>query len=376
MHGKLLFNGNIGSPSALVQRALPFFRYADRNRPKILLITAAWAEGEYGEQGVRAALNAAGIDSDWRGGFDANVYNLCAWHVWQEYLQRHPRVRAIDAEIRAVQQATRRFYVEKTSFHAQRIRQAARFARDKLGEFRIGQLPLHRVDPVQAVAAMSGHDALFRALARELVHDLSDLVENDRRMMAALAEEEAVVAARTGLRVDADWLRQQQMLTERILAADVVLLPGGDPDCLLNALRFFDLRPALVETLRRGALLVSVSAGSLVLCEKMIIYDNFSADPARREFRLHDRGLGLVSGLQILPHCMDRIHTDDPDNLAYLARRFATHLCIGLNEESFLHVDPAVPRAVSVGDHDGVYVFGADGVKWCYRKGEAVQLAA
>lgn len=374
MRGKFLFNGNIGSPSALVARAKPWLRALDGRPPKVLVVTAAWGQGEYGEQGIREALNNGGIASDWSGGFDHNIYNLCAWHVWQEYLQRHPRVAAIDAEIRSVQEATRRFYVEKTRFHAERIRQAARFARDKVGQFRIGDLPQVARDPVQAVAAMSGRDALFRALTRELVHDLVDLVENDRRMMAALAEEEAVVADRTGLRVDTDWQKQQRMLADRILTADVILLLGGDPDALLNSLRFFDLQPALLETLRRGATIVSISAGSLVLCERMIIYDNYSGDPAKREFRLHDRGLGLIGGLQILPHCMDRIHTDDPDNLAYLARRFSSHLCVGLNEESFMLVDPAVPRAISVGQHDGVYVFGPDGVKWQYHRGEVVGL--
>lgn len=374
MHGKFLLNGNIGSPSLLAQRARPWLRAGNGGQPKVLLITAAWGQGEYGEQGIRDALNAAGIESNWSGGFDQNIFNLCAWHVWQDYLARHPRTAAVDAEIRAVQDATRRFYVEKTSFHAQRIRQAARFARDKLGDFEIGRLPMVQTESVQAAAAMSGRDALRRALTRELVHDLTDLVENDRRMMAALAEEDEVVAARTGLRVDSDWLKQQRMLAERILSADVVVLLGGDPDALLNSLRFFDLAPALLETLRRGATIISVSAGSLVLCERMIIYDNYSPDPNRREFRLYDRGLGLISGLQILPHCMDRIHTDDADNLAYLARRFSSHLCVGLNEESFLLVDPAVPRAYSVGSLDGVFVFGADGVKWRYSKGEILNL--
>jgi hypothetical protein len=128
-------------------------------------------------------------------------------------------------------------------------------------------------------------------------------------------------------------------------------------------------------TLRRGATFFSISAGALVLCEHVVIYDNFSPDPARREFRLYDRGLGLVSGLQILPHCMDRIHTDDPDNLAYLARRFSSTHCVGLNEESFLLVEPGRPSATAVGHHDGVFVFGPDGIKRRYAFGEAIPLA-
>jgi cyanophycinase-like exopeptidase len=374
MKGQFIFNGNIGSPSALAERIRPWLRGRDGGPPKVLLVTAAWGRGEYGEQAARAALNAVGVPSDWQQGHDRGIFNLCAWHAWQEYLARHPQVAAVDAELRAVQAATRRFYVEKTSFHAQRIREAARYARDKLGNFRIGSLPLVSREPLLSGPALSGRALLYRAMTRELVHDLHDLVENDRRMMAALQEEEELLPARTGLRLDSDWQQQQRVLAERILAADVICLFGGDPEALLAALRFFDLKTSLAEALRRGTTLVSVSAGSLVLCEKMIIYDNFSPDPLRREFRLYDRGLGLVGGVQILPHCMDRIHTDDPDNLAYLARRFASHSCIGLNEESFLHIDAASGRGTSVGTHDGVYVFGTDGVKWRYHAGERVPI--
>jgi hypothetical protein len=71
---------------------------------------------------------------------------------------------------------------------------------------------------------------------------------------------------------------------------------------------------------------------------------------------------------------MDRIHTDDPDNLAYLARRFSAQLCAGLNEESFLLVDFAAGVARSVGKGDGVYVFGRDGVKRRYDAGEVVPM--
>lgn len=376
MHGRLLFNGNMGSPTTFLERTGPWLRGARRGGgpPQTLLITAAWAGGEYGEGKVRDALNQAGVPSDWRGGFDQRITNLCAWHAWQGYLQRHPGVAAVDRELRAVQEATRSFYVEKTGFHATRIRQAARHARAKIGDFRLGALPMAERDALRPEASLGGRELLARALTRELVHDLSDLVQNDRRMLQSLAEAEAMLATRTGLHFDPDWQEQRRLLAERILQADAVFLLGGDPDALLGALRFFDLGPALRETLRRGATVFSISAGSLVLCERMIIYDNFSPDRNRREFRLHDQGLGLIGGLQILPHCMDRIQTDDEDNLAYLARRFSSHVCVGLNEESFLLVEPGLPRARSVGVHDGVYVFGADGVKVRLGQGESVPL--
>jgi hypothetical protein len=77
-----------------------------------------------------------------------------------------------------------------------------------------------------------------------------------------------------------------------------------------------------------------MSAGAMVLCERVIVYDDLAA--TRRDFQLYDRGLALVRDIQLFPHCTERIQTDDPDNLAYLARRFRHHACVGLNQRSFL----------------------------------------
>ena len=90
------------------------------------------------------------------------------------------------------------------------------------------------------------------------------------------------------------------------------------------------------------------------------------------DFQLYDRGLLLVRDVQLFPHCMERIQTDDPDNLAYLARRFRHQVCVGLNQRSFLLLELAPRRATSAGAEDGVYVFGPDGQKRCYRAGEEV----
>lgn len=368
MAGKILFNGNMGSLSLLMQRVRPFVR------GKCLMVTAAWGPGELGDAPIREALNAVGIPSDWRGGYDQNIKNLCAWHCWNAYLQRHPHVARVEKEMQLVGAETRGFYLEKTSFHSRRVRHAVRSARSRIPGFSLGALPTVPRDALRPEVTLGGTELLGWALTRELVHELADLTQHDARMMEALAEVEGAVATRTGLYFDPDWQEQRRTLEARLLEADTIFLLGGEPGELLGALRFFDLKGALQETLRRGAVVVAISAGSLVLCERMIVYNDYAPEQDKREFRLFDRGLGIVGGLQILPHCMDRIQTDDADNLAYLARRFSSHACVGLNEESFLLVDLEKASATSVGTRDGVYVFGADGVKRCYHRGEQVPL--
>lgn len=371
MKGRILFNGNIGG--ALVDRVAPYLLGSARGRPpKVAVVTAAWGPGEYDEAPLKRALYQAGIPADFHDGYDRNVYNLCAWHAWAEFLARRPDVAAVHQEIQEAQDEIRRFYLEKTSFHADLIRRGVRAAKARRPRFSLGRV--HAMDPVRPEAIHTGAELFEQAMGRELNASIESLVENDDRMLSAFRDAEEQLLSRTGLRLDPQWRQARERLEARILEADALLFLGGSPAKLLAPFRFFDLRPALLETLRRGATVVATSAGALVLCERMVVYDERSPDPERRDFRLLDAGLGLVGGLQILPHCMDRIHTDDADNLAYLARRFSSRICAGLNEESFLLVDLDGPTATSVGPHDGVYVFGAEGVKRCYHYRERIPL--
>lgn len=375
MHGRFIINGNIGSPTAFAERTAPLLRASGRGRsPRVVMITAAWGPGELGESALRSALNAVGLESQWEGGFDQRIRNLCVWHTWQDLLAQRPGIAAEAAALTEVEEATRRFYVDKTSFLAKRLRNTAAACRRLSPGFRIGSLPLDERDPLRDESSLSARDLYVQALTREIVADLDDLRRNDHRMLEALAEAESALAERTGLRFDPLWMARRAEMERLLLDADAIVIPGGEPGSLLAALRFFDLRPVLAETLRRGASFFTISAGSLVLGQRIIVYDDFSNDAARREFRLYDRGLGLVGGLQLLPHCDDRIHTDDSDNLAYLSRRFSSHLCAGLNAESFLLAEPGRGRAYSIGEHDGVYVFGPDGIKWRYHMGEQIPM--
>jgi peptidase E len=375
MHGRFVINGNIASADAFAQRTAPLLRASGNGRPpRVVMITAAWGAGELGEAPLRSALNGIGIESRWEGGYDQRIRNLCVWHHWQDVLSQRPGLAAEAAALTEVEEATRRFYVDKTSFLAKRLRNTAAACRRLAPRFRLGSLPLAERDPLRDESSLSARDLYVQALTREIVADLEDLRRNDARMLLALAEAESALAERTGLRFDPLWIARRAEMEQLLLDADAIVIPGGEPGSLLPALRFFDLRPALAETLRRGASFFTISAGSLVLGERIIVYDDFSPDATRREFRLYDRGLGLVGGLQLLPHCNDRIHTDDSDNLAYLSRRFSSHLCAGLNAESFLLAEPGRGLARSIGEHDGVYVFGPDGVKWRYHRGEQIPM--
>ena len=289
MHGRLVINGNIGSPSNFAERTAPLLRAAGRGRsPQVVMITAAWGPGEMGEASLRSALNDIGLESRWEGGFDQRIRNLCVWHAWQDVLAQRPKLAAEAAALTEVEEATRRFYVDKTSFLARRLRNTAAACRRLSPGFRVGALPLAERDPLRDASSLPARDLYVQALTREIVADLEDLRHNDARMLLALAEAESALAERTGLRFDPLWMARRAELEKQLLDADAIIIPGGDPGSLLAALRFFDLRPALAETLRRGATFFTISAGSLVLGQRIIVYDDFSPDAASREFRLYD----------------------------------------------------------------------------------------
>src|SRR4029079_8073819 len=123
---------------------------------------------------------------------------------------------------------------------------------------------------------------------------------------------------------------------------------------------------------RRGTQLVAMSAGAMVLCERVIVYDDHAETP--RDFQLYDLGLALVRDIQLFPHCTERIQTDDPDNLAYLARRFRHHMCVGLHQRSFLLFELDPRRATSFGHDDAVIVFDPGGRKLSYHRGESIRV--
>lgn len=362
MRGRILFNGNAGVE--LFERVAPFLRGAAPGRtPRVLVVTAAWGAGERRDEGVHAALRAQALPVS---------LNLGAWHFWTDLMSRRADVSAVWRETEEVLGAIRGFYLEKTAFHADIIRRGVAEARARVRGFSLGHV--HARDPIRPEAVLTGAEIIAHALSRELLASIDALVQNDARMLLSLSEAEDQLHARTGLRLDPEWREVRARLEERILGADALVFLGGSPTELLGALRFFDLQPALLEALRRGATFVATSAGALVMCERIVVYDQGHGDPNARDFRLIDRGLGLVGGLQVLPHCMDRIQTDDPDNLAYLARRFSSRICVGLNEGSYLLVDMARPALTAVGTGDAVYVFGSNGNKRRYAAGEEIEI--
>ena len=216
--------------------------------------------------------------------------------------------------------------------------------------------------------------------SKGVVEILNFLVEGDEDQ--AKMSEEIIQHAKinSGLLGNFEYHSKRKELIDRILSSNSIFIFGGSVVTLFNSLKFWELEQTLSEALMRGANFYTVSAGSIILCKKIITYSEFIKNNEKvKHFDFFDNGCGIVTKIKLFPHCRDRVQTDDPDNLSYLAHRFEGRVCVGLNEESFLLLDTQksdsgkiYPRFTSVGKKDGVYVFEPSGKKMRLDYGEQI----
>lgn len=372
--GKVLLNGNaetIDRFVSLADRSLGPPAHRDpvtRERDQVLICTGAWGGGELNDGPIRRGFAATG-----RGQHGEHVINLELLTSVRRYLAAREAVSTLYDEHEAVWWDLFRGYSEENAEAVGHMRNAWKAVREEDATARMAEViraggaldagPRTRPARALVLAARGGR---IQRLVRSLV-------DADARHADVLAElwEHFHVAA--GLEFDPYWHELRDQLTTRILQSSVIVLPGGSPSKLLVGLRFFRLAGVLTEALRRGTSFFGTSAGAMVLQRRVVVFHDHR-EP-REEFQLLENGVRLVEGLQVFPHCTDRVQTADPANLAYLAARFSPRVCVGLNAGSVLELVPEAGRwrATSVGDED-VVVFGAEGEKRRYGAGEVLAL--
>jgi cyanophycinase-like exopeptidase len=108
------------------------------------------------------------------------------------------------------------------------------------------------------------------------------------RVAAAMAGGRAVVAE--AVRVVDEASAADPVLAEQLAAADVIHLPGGDPDLIPRLYRGTAAWEAIRSAHERGVVLAGASAGAMALASVTWTPDGFVA------------GLGLVPGCLVVPH--------------------------------------------------------------------------
>jgi cyanophycinase-like exopeptidase len=107
------------------------------------------------------------------------------------------------------------------------------------------------------------------------------------------------LARREGIDLDVvaapDSRKDRAAAVELISSASMLVLPGGSPSRLLDALRAAGLDAVIADLVSAGAVVMGASAGAMVMCERTWLPD---------AGRISD-GVGLVPGCLVLPHWSD-----------------------------------------------------------------------
>ena len=106
---------------------------------------------------------------------------------------------------------------------------------------------------------------------------------------------------------------------------EAVVIAGGNVRTLLWTLRFFAVR------LRPEQVVVAWSAGAMALSDEVVLFHDF-APLGVTAAEVHDRGLGRLPGVIALPHAKRRLRLDDHERMSVLARRFAEHRLLLLDD--------------------------------------------
>lgn len=391
MKGSIVFNGNIQLETDFIQRfghQLLESGHRDpqvRDSKKVLLITAAWQKREFAEEHVRKAIYQTGIQPHFVEGYDQNVQNLSLYYEFNR-LRKHDQelYQQYHAKQKVVQQV-KRFYREKNSGLIRILQQQLALLRETFPHISLAQVLAYNTDRGrQSLSDYNPWQMLYHYACQDIQASMQKLRDHDQQMLSICHEIDDAFFESSQVMQHPLYQQIRQLLIERILSANSIFIFGGHIAVLFNRLNFFRLRDVFLEALERGANFYTVSAGSLSLCQYLVVFDEESTEwtgSARMyDFELFDKGFGLVTKVQLFPHCKDYIAMEDPDTIAYTAARFNHSLCVGLDQHSFLqmetyqHEGQEFERFVSVGADEGLYVFGQDGKVKIRHYGEELAL--
>lgn len=280
---------------------------------RIAMVNSGWEERESDDAELAGHLDGRGV-------------NLNLHHRMLDVLGK-------DAQIAAAALALRDRMDELRAFYGIRL-QAAIDAVQAVAH----RTSIHDMGPVAEDAAI----AAVRDVDRWYAGQLEELYQQARA--TAAPDESGTVG----------WHRGEigAVLDE----CEAVVIAGGNVRTLLWTLRFFDV------ALRPEQTVVAWSAGAMALTDEVVLFHDFTPLGVTAA-EVHDRGLGRLPGVIALPHAKRRLRLDDHERMSVLARRFAEHRLLLLDDGAVVRFPDGVtelPDGARVIDRTGhVSVLGA-----------------
>ncbi|MEO8899463.1 MAG: hypothetical protein ABI352_02450 [Candidatus Dormibacter sp.] len=258
----------------------------------VALVTAGWEEGERNEAELHRALGGV-------------TRNLGLFGRRLDIMQSDPEYAAADRALRAVVADMREVYLVQLRYALRgvdAVRQHAAKARRLAG----GELD-------EAVETVRGIDERYaRRLAAAHDDFYGTMRPHDREVIAKHRAEVAAIVADCA----------------------AVAVAGGHVGVLTEALHLSNLGAVLGDRP-----LVTWSSGAMAVAERVMVVDD--NDLADRPAEVLTAGIGVVRGVVPLAAARLRMHMDDRNRLAVLARRVAPRVCVLLDPGDRLPCDSA-----------------------------------
>ena len=390
MKGSIVLNGNIRFEADFVynfRHKLLSSIHIDpevRKNKKVLLITAAWRGNEFDEQHIKHSLQQIGIRSIIKDGFDVNIQNLSIYHEFNYFKKAEPALYKFYHEKQENIISVKEFYRKKNLSLVSILKAQMKQIKNEFPGTTFSEIMNYNVQKETAnLPEKDVREHRYHYYCRDIQYTLKHIRDMDNEMAIVSAEIDNYFFKKSNIAQNPTYQAQKKILEDRILSANSIFIFGGNVAVLMNRLNFYKLKDAFRKALANGTNFFTVSAGSDVLCDKIILFgwvDIENPDP-RSEFEFFDHGFGHIQKITIFPHCLDRIKTSDPDTLSYLAHRFDASVCVGLDQMSFLKLetymdenDVMYERYVSVGKDEGVYVFDKSGKLIVKEYGEELEI--
>jgi len=379
MKGSILFNGNIKLETDFIHKfreRITSSHHLDsqvRDSKKVLLITAAWQKREFFEGHIKKQLYEIGIPPVFGDNDVDNVQNLAIYHDFNHFKAEMPDIYQFYHSKQQVIQRVKLFYREKNSGLIGILRNQLTNLKKTFRNMSLARaLAYDFEENAKRYIELNQWELLYHYACQDIQGTMKKIRENDAQMIQVCKEIDDYFFENAELAKNEFYLTMKKNLEQRILSANSIFIFGGNVAVLYNRLNFFKLRDTFLEALNRGTNFYTVSAGSLCLCDSLIIFDEKSNQWEEQsgmyyDFELFDLGFGLVKKVQIFPHCKEYIHMKDPDTVTYIAARFNKHLCVGMDQESFLLLETyeeagkEYERFTSAGKEDGLYLFTDQG---------------
>lgn len=391
MKGSVIFNGNMPSEAALIEtfkdRILNSNHELEavRDSKKVLLITAAWQKREFTENHIKKALYKIGHKPNLVNGFDQNIQNLCLYHDFNQFKAKEPQFYKYYHRKQQVIQHVKLFYRQKNSGLISILRKQLEQLKDIFPNITLHQILSYATHKnTQNLHDLNQLELLFHYACKDIQNSMETLRENDKEMLRVCKEIDDHFFINSKVAENNVYIQLKNQLEQRILSSNSIFIFGGNIAVLFNRLNFFKLRDTFQKALKNGTNFYTVSAGSMSLCDYIIVTNEeseWTGNPhTMLDLELFDQGFGLVKKILFFPHVKDYFQIDNHDTVTYMVNRFKDKICLGLDQGSFLLMETyeengqELERFTSVGHDEGLYILNKNGKVTIKKYGEELEL--